>query len=79
MKHLTVLFIGVILLGILFHIQYSITKDKNQLIKAYNQYYSNTETLLDELDSAYNWVDGHDDYEYYSSKAKVDSLTNNIQ
>lgn len=50
-----------------------------QLIKAYEQYYNGSERLLDELDSAYNWVDGYDSYEYYSSKARIDSLTNNIQ
>lgn len=54
-------------------------KKQYQLIKAYEQYYSSTEALLNDLDSAYNWVDGYDNYEYYYSKAKVDSLTNNIQ
>ena len=50
--------------------------EQAKLIKAYQSYQNSTETLLNELDSAYNWVDGYDNYEYYYSKAKIDSLSN---
>lgn len=63
--------IGLLIMNLYF---YSLNKRQNNLIKAYSSYYNNTERLLDDLDSAYNWVDGYDNYEYYSSKAKIDSL-----
>ena len=63
--------IGLLIMDLYF---YSSNKRQNNLIKAYNSYYNGTERLLDDLDSAYNWVDGYDNYEYYSSKAKIDSL-----
>lgn len=62
-----------ILLGTLIA-SLNIISSQVKLIKAYNSYYNGTERLLDDLDSAYNWVDGYDNYEYYSSKAKIDSL-----
>lgn len=75
---LITLYLSIVALGVitLSDIYYSV-KQRN-LIRAYEQYYSNTETLLDDLDSAYNWVDGYDSYEYYSSKAKIDSLKNHF-
>lgn len=63
--------IGLLIMNLYF---YSLNKRQNNLIKAYSSYYNGTERLLDDLDSAYNWVDGYDNYEYYSSKAKIDSL-----
>lgn len=63
--------IGLLIMNLYF---YSSNKRQDNLIKAYNSYYNGTERLLDDLDSAYNWVDGYDNYEYYSSKAKIDSL-----
>lgn len=78
MKQLIIPVLCLIGLSISLYIQHSISSQKDKLIQAYEQYYSNTEHLLDDLDSAYNWVDGYDSYEYYSSKAKVDSLTNNV-
>lgn len=47
---------------------------RTKLNKAYKQYMRGTEQLLDELDSAYCWVDGYDNYDYYAGKHKVDSL-----
>lgn len=47
---------------------------KIDLIKAYDGYYKATEELLDTLDNHYDWVDAFDPYDYYESKAKLDSL-----
>lgn len=84
MKRNILILICIFIMGVYFGISINAAlsrtyTNQNSLIKAYQQYYSNTEVLLDELDSAYNWVDGYDNYDYYSSKAKIDSLTNNIQ
>ena len=76
MKYIKSIILGCligILLGIIISCINTISNQK-KLIKAYNSYYNNTEILLDDLDSTYNWVDGYDNYEYYSSKAKIDSL-----
>lgn len=76
MKYTTSIILGClisILLGIIISCINTISNQK-KLIKAYSSYYNGTERLLDDLDSAYNWVDGYDNYEYYSSKAKIDSL-----
>lgn len=76
MKHLTIItlgsFIGM-LIGCIISLYLEI-KHQDTLISNYKEYYSSTESLLDELDSAYNWVDGYDNYEYYLSKARIDSL-----
>ena len=45
-----------------------------ELIKAYDAYNKATEELLDTLDSQYDWVDAFDPYDYYESRAKLDSL-----
>jgi uncharacterized protein YutE (UPF0331/DUF86 family) len=36
-------------------------------LKAYKQYYNAAENLLDTLEHYYNWVDGHDPYDYYEA------------
>lgn len=76
MKYTTSIILGCligILLGTLIT-SVNIISSQVKLIEAYSSYYNGTERLLDDLDSAYNWVDGYDNYEYYSSKAKIDSL-----
>ena len=40
-------------------------------LKAYKQYYNATENLLDTLEHYYNWVDGHDPYDYYEAVEKL--------
>ena len=51
-----------------------VAKYKTELIKAYDAYNKATEELLDILDSQYDWADAFDPYDYYESKAKLDSL-----
>ena len=46
----------------------------NELIDAYDAYNKHTEELLDTLDAQYDWVDAFDPYDYYESRAKLDSL-----
>ena len=53
---------------------YSTLQYKIELIKAYEVYNKATEELLDTLDNQYDWVDAFDPYEYYESRAKLDSL-----
>ena len=36
-------------------------------LKAYKAYYEATENLLDTLEHYYNWVDGHDPFDYYDA------------
>lgn len=40
-------------------------------MKTYDDYYLNTERLLNQLDSAYDWVDAFDPDYYYESVVKV--------
>lgn len=47
---------------------------KIELIKAYDAYNKATEELLDTLDNHYDWIDTIDPYDYYESRAKLDSL-----
>jgi hypothetical protein len=47
---------------------------KREMITNYESYYNNVETLLDELDDKYDWVDSFDPQEYYLAKEKLDSL-----
>ncbi len=47
---------------------------KLELIEAYDIYNKHTEDLLDTLNTHYDWVDAFDPYEYYESRAKLDSL-----
>ena len=53
---------------------YNTLKYKTELIKAYDAYNKATEELLDTLDNHYDWVDAIDPYDYYESRAKLDSL-----
>ena len=53
---------------------YNTLQYKIELIKAYDAYNKATEELLDTLDSQYDWVDAFDPYDYYESRAKLDSL-----
>ena len=76
-------FIGIIVAAC-FIINYYNGSNKTQgkIIQAYEQYYKNTETLLDSLDSKHNLnlmdTDLFTDYitDYINTKNAVDSLTN---
>lgn len=54
--------------------QNTIVRQQSDLIEAYDAYNKHTEELLDTLEKYDNWVDRFDPYEYYESKAKLDSL-----
>lgn len=54
--------------------QNTIVRHQSDLIEAYDAYNKHTEELLDTLEKYDNWVDRFDPYEYYESKAKLDSL-----
>lgn len=54
--------------------QNTIVKQQSNLIDSYDAYNKATEELLDTLDSQYDWVDAFDPYDYYESRAKLDSL-----
>ena len=49
-------------------------RHQSDLIEAYDAYNKHTEELLDTLEKYDNWVDRFYPYEYYESKAKLDSL-----
>lgn len=55
-------------------------KKQGKIIQAYEQYYNNTETLLDSLDNSLDLMDTDlcTDYgaDYLNAKQTVDSLTN---
>lgn len=51
-----------------------IGKEYSNLFNAYDYYNKSTEELLDTLENNYGWVDAIDSYEYYDSRAKLDSL-----
>ena len=76
-------FIGIIVAAC-FIINYynGSNKEQGKIIQAYEQYYKNTETLLDSLDSKHNLnlmgTDLFTDYitDYINAKNAVDSLTN---
>ena len=50
------------------------TSESVKYLEAYDAYNKATEELLDTLDNQYNWVDAIDSYNYYESRAKLDSL-----
>ena len=54
--------------------QNTAVREKNELIDAYDAYNKHTEEFLDTLDAQYDWVDAFDPYDYYESRAKLDSL-----
>lgn len=76
-------FVGIIVAACFF-INYCNGSNKKQgkIIQAYEQYYKNTETLLDSLDSTHNLnlmdADLCTDYgaDYLNAKQTVDSLNN---
>ena len=76
-------FVGLVVTACFF-INYCNGNNKKQgkIIQAYEQYYKNTETLLDSLDETHNLnlmdTDLESDYgaDYLNAKCKVDSLTN---
>lgn len=47
-------------------------KECKDTIAIYHNYYENTENFLDTLETQYNWVDAVDNYNYYSSRDKVE-------
>ena len=54
--------------------QNTTVREKNELIDAYDAYNKHTEEFIDTLDAQYDWVDAFDTYDYYESRAKLDSL-----
>ena len=50
------------------------TSELVKYLEAYDDYNKATEELLDTLDNQYDWVDAFDPYDYYDSRAKLDSL-----
>ena len=54
--------------------QNTTVRENNELIDAYDTYNKYTEELLDTLDAQYDWVDAFGPYDYYESRAKLDSL-----
>ena len=50
------------------------TSESVKYLEAYDAYNKATEELLDTLDNQYNWVDAIESYDYYDSRAKLDSL-----
>ena len=50
------------------------TSESVKYLEAYDAYNKATEELLDTLDNHYDWVDAIDPYDYYDSRAKLDSL-----
>ena len=50
------------------------TSESVKYLEAYDAYNKATEELLDTLDNQYDWVDAIDPYNYYDSRAKLDSL-----
>ena len=54
--------------------QNTTVKQQSNLIEAYDAYNKHTEELLDTLEKYDNWVDRFDPYDYYESRAKLDSL-----
>ena len=54
--------------------QNTTVKYQSNLIEAYDVYNKTTEELLDTLDAHYDCVDAFDPYDYYESRAKLDSL-----
>lgn len=47
---------------------------KEYELDCYENYYENTEDLLNVLELQYNWVDGVDHYGYYESLEQVNNI-----
>ncbi len=47
---------------------------KYEALELHWAYEKAVERLLDKLDSAYDWVDSFDPYDYYEAKYRLDSL-----
>lgn len=62
MKHFSI-FLAVLSVCVFLGINSETSKE----LKAYKQYYEAAENLLDTLEHYYNWVDGHDPYDYYEA------------
>lgn len=45
-----------------------------EALEAYRSYFRDTEELLDTLENTYGWADAFDPYNYYESRAKLDSI-----
>ena len=77
MKKTLIIYILSIILGMIvgFVAGHSVaTSESVKYLEVYDAYNKATEELLDTLDSQYNWVDAIDSYDYYDSRAKLDSL-----
>lgn len=77
MKKVITICILSIILGMIvgFIVGHSTATSKSvKYLEAYNAYNKATEELLDTLENRYNWVDTFDPYNYYKSRAELDSL-----
>lgn len=88
MKKIIIFIIGIILISFIVSVKscdkkekyedYEFLKEANskkyEALQLHWKYYDAVENLLDKLDSAYDWVDAFDPYEYYEAKYKLDSL-----
>lgn len=77
MKKVITICILSIILGMIvgFVVGHNTTTSKSvKYLEAYDAYNKATEELLDTLENRYNWVDTFDPYNYYESRAELDSL-----
>ena len=77
MKRILIICILSIILGMIagFVAGHSVaTSESVKYLEAYDAYNKATEELLDTLENRYNWVDTFDPYNYYESRAELDSL-----
>lgn len=88
MKKIMLFVVGIVLVSFVVSVKscdkkekyedYKFLKETNnkkyEALELHWKYYDAVENLLDKLDSAYNWVDAFDPYEYYEAKSKLDSL-----
>lgn len=82
MKNITIMLVLSAILGVIFSYvagRYFEGSQWGKYLEAYDAYNKAAEELLDTLDSQYNWVDdvAVDSYDYYDSRAKLDSLLGN--
>ena len=88
MKKIIIFIIGIILVSFIVSVKscdkkekyedYELLKEANskkyEALQLHWKYYDAVENLLDKLDSAYDWVDAFDPYEYYEAKYKFKKL-----